>query len=129
MKHGLLPCILMAASLAGCGTYSTTSVKAPPGGAAVAKGPAAKLPADIIVTENDITDRHYKALGDVSATVRKVTIFDKDPTHEQLNVALQEKAAKMGADAVVLVRYGTVGIGFTSWGVLDGNGRAVVFDK
>jgi hypothetical protein len=35
----------------------------------------------------------------------------------------------MGADAVVLVRYGTVGIGLMSWGALDGEGRAIKFNN
>jgi len=33
----------------------------------------------------------------------------------------------MDADAVVLVRYGTVGIGASSWVTLEGRGRAVQF--
>ena len=37
------------------------------------------------------------------------------------------RPTKLGADAVIHVRYGTVGIGFVSWGSLDGKGRAIVF--
>ncbi len=81
------------------------------------------------MTENDITDRRYVSLGDVSAEVAKWTIFDKDPTREQVDTALRAQAAKLGADAVVLVRYGTVGITFGSWGALDGKGRAVQFQR
>jgi hypothetical protein len=95
-----------------------------------ANGPVAeKAPSQIIVTESDIPDRPYVTLGDVSATVSKWTIFDHDPTREKVADALREKAAAMGADAVVLVRYGTVGIRATSWGELDGTGRAVSFKK
>ena len=32
-----------------------------------------------------------------------------------------------GADAVIFVRYGTVGVSFMSWGSLNGKGRAIVF--
>ena len=42
---------------------------------------------------------------------------------------LRKEAAKIGADAVILVRYGTVGISFMSWGSLDGQGRAVAFTE
>src|SRR5580700_4923236 len=116
------------AILAGCGSYSTSSVKPATGGASAAiPAKATKSAADVQLTEGDITDRPYTVLGDISVTVRKVTIFDADPNQEKVGQALKEKAASMGADAVVLARYGSVGIGFTSWGVMDGNGRAVVF--
>ncbi|HJT43071.1 MAG TPA: hypothetical protein VJ750_06175 [Rhizomicrobium sp.] len=83
--------------------------------------------AAIIVTENDITDRPYDVVGDIKVTVNKTTIFNKDPTREQVDDRLREEAAKVGANAVILVRYGTVGIGLMSWGSLDGQGRAVKF--
>lgn len=117
--------------LASCGTYSASSVQ-PPAGARpqdAAQTAAAKTPTQVIVTENDITDRQYTSLGDISVTVRKFTIFDDDPTKEKVADALREKAAEMGADAVVLARYGTVGVSLVSWGEMDGNGRAVVFQK
>jgi uncharacterized protein YbjQ (UPF0145 family) len=66
-------------------------------------------------------------VGDISVNVNKTTIFNEDPTREKVNEKLREDAAKLGADAVILVRYGTVGIGLMSWGSLDGKGRAVVF--
>jgi uncharacterized protein YbjQ (UPF0145 family) len=44
-----------------------------------------------------------------------------------VDAKLRKEAVKLGADAVVLVRYGTVGIGMTSWGVLHGEGRAIKF--
>lgn len=79
---------------------------------------------EIIITENDIPDKKYKVLDDISVTAGKTTIFHDDPTKENVNNLLKKKAAKLGADAVILVRYGTVGIGM-SWGDLKGNGRAV----
>ena len=86
-----------------------------------------KLPQNILVTETDITDRKYKVLGDIEVTVHKTTIFNEDPTYEQVNEKLKEEAAKLGADAVILVRYGTVGISLLSWGSLNGKVRAIVF--
>ena len=129
MRAELVAVVTVGLLLSGCGTYSTSSVKPVAGDApgTMAKV-AAKDSAKVIVTENDITDRPYRSLGDISVTVRKLTIFDSDPTKEKVADALREKAASMGADAVILARYGTVGIGFTSWGVMDGNGRAVVFN-
>lgn len=98
-------------------------------GATTAPAAAAKTPDKVIVTENDITDRPYRALGDIEVTVSKWTILDADPTKEKVAAALRETAAEMGADAVVLARYGTVGIGLGGWGQMDGNGRAVTFQK
>jgi len=122
--------VAVGLSLAACGTRSSGSV-APVTGAAPA--PAGQVvhrePSDVKIYETDITDRKYHALGDISVTVSKNTIFDDDPTPAKVNEALQQHAAKIGADAVILVRYGTVGIGFTSWGILDGKGRAIAFDK
>ncbi|WP_449227506.1 hypothetical protein [Azospirillum argentinense] len=103
-------------------------VKPTVGGAAVSAPNKVKTPADVIVTEKDITDRKYRSLGDINVTVNKTTIFDKDPTPALVEERLKEEGAKLGADAVVLARYGTVGISFMSWGSIDGKGRAVVFE-
>jgi ABC-type Fe3+-hydroxamate transport system substrate-binding protein len=124
---------IAAVMLAGCGTRTSSSVS-PTIGATTVTGtadtrPAAKPADQIILTEGDITDRPYQSLGDIEVTVKKWTIFDSDPTREKVGAALKEKAAEMGADAVVLARYGTVGIGFASWGQMDGQGRAVVFKQ
>ena len=62
-----------------------------------------------------------------SMSVNKTTIFHPDPTQEMVREALQKEAASRGADAVILARYGTVGIGILSWGSMEGKGRAVVF--
>lgn len=107
-------------SVSACATWSTPNVT---GG----DDQKQNLPQNIIITEGDITNHKYKILGDVQATVNKTTIFNKDPTKEQVNEELQKEAAKLGADAVVFVRYGTVGVSLMSWGSLDGKGRAVVF--
>jgi len=117
-------------AVAACGHRSSGSAEATPGSAAPATAAVGKTSVDqIIVTENDITDRRYVSLGDLSVEVAKWNIFEKDPTREQVIAALRAQAAKLGADAVVLVRYGTVGITPFSWGALDGKGRAVAFEK
>lgn len=86
-------------------------------------------PDSIIIVEGDVTDRGYVSLGDISVTVNKTTLFHSDPTKEAVNAKLQEEAAKLGADAVILVRYGTVGVSLMSWGSLDGKGRAIAFNR
>jgi hypothetical protein len=123
---------LIALGVAACGTRTESSITPTtpgPGTASPAVSATAKPPDQVILTEGDITNRPYRSLGDIDVTVKKWTIFDADPTREQVANALKEKAAAMGADAVVLVRYGSVGIGFMSWGQMDGQGRAVAFQQ
>ena len=55
---------------------------------------------------------------------KKLTVFHKDPTKEQANEALIEKARSIGANAVVNIKY-TSGIGFTTWGYIDAKGVGV----
>jgi hypothetical protein len=114
--------------VAGCGpTWSTSSVaRSGDANAGTASHPV-RAQSDIVVTEGDVTDHKYRVVGDISVNVNKTTIFDADPTREKVDEKLREEAAKLGADAVVLVRYGSVGIGLMSWGSLDGKGRAIVF--
>jgi len=114
--------------LSACATWSTSNVKKVDDSEAIVASKAEeKSPQDIVVTETDISDRKYKVLGDIEATVNKTTIFHSDPTREKVNEELRKEAAKLGADAVILVRYGTVGVSFMSWGSLNGKGRAIVF--
>tara|TARA_B100000795_G_C22593271_1_gene358293 strand:+ start:255 stop:638 length:384 start_codon:yes stop_codon:yes gene_type:complete len=82
---------------------------------------------DIVITETDMSDRNYTVAGDISVTVNKTTIFHKAPTRQMVNEKLREEALKIGADAVILVRYGSVGMTGWSYGSLNGKGRAVVF--
>ena len=118
-----LTCALVL--LSGCATWSTASVNQSGSQQAI---PVGKTDATrITITENDISDRKYKSLGDISVTVNKTTIFHKDPTRTQVNDKLREKASELGADAVILVRYGKVGASALSWGSLEGKGRAVKF--
>ncbi len=133
MQKSVLILALTAASImTGCATWSTTTVENASAQPEKSEAPAntIKTPlTEIKITEADITERPYKSLGDISVTVNKTTLFHPDPTRELVDQKLREKAFELGADAVVLVRYGTVGISFMSWGSLDGKGRAVQFIK
>jgi hypothetical protein len=127
------PFVVVAACgllLSACGTRSSSDVTPTVGAAPAATKYAVKTdPAALTLTDKDITDRKYHSLGDIKVTVSKNTIFDSDPTPAKVDEALRKKAAELGADAVILVRYGTVGVSFTSWGALDGSGRAIAYDK
>ncbi|MPY68868.1 MAG: hypothetical protein GEU92_02150 [Alphaproteobacteria bacterium] len=132
MKFGrsflVAPLLLMLGACSG--SWSTANVQRPdaPSGDA---GQTASLPrtdpAKIVITESDIGDRPYEAIGDISVTVNKTSLLHPDPTKELVAQKLRAVASKIGADAVILVRYGTVGISFMTWGSLDGKGRAVKF--
>lgn len=128
MRLRILCSILLCMSMTGCATWSTSSVDNSAADITDGQGPK-KQPAQIQVTESDITDRKYKMLGDISVMVNKTTLFHPDPTREMVTEKLREKASEMGADAVVLARYGKGGISLMSWGSLEGKGRAIKFDE
>lgn len=132
-KVHLAVLIVVSVAFAGCATWSTYQV-VPPGSAPAAHEGSFVSPqrpptdlSKIALFEGDISDRKYEALADISVTVNKTTIFHPDPTREAVAQRLREEAAKLGADALIHVRYGTVGIGALSWGSLEGKGRAVVY--
>ena len=121
----LMGAVLM---LSACATWSTSSVKGTDQGAMSTSAIAQTSPDKIIITEADIGDRKYKVLGDIEVNVNKTTIFNADPTPGKVNERLRKEAAKLGADAVILVRYGTVGVSVLGgWGSLNGKGRAIAF--
>ena len=85
-----------------------------------------KLPSEVKITDGDITDRSYKIIVEVSATVNKKTIFSANPTKEMVNDKLREKGAELGVNAIILVRYREAGISFFSWRSLEGTGQAII---
>jgi len=116
----------LSAVLGACADGWSTSQVTPQASAAG----RAPTPVDQIqVFEGDVTDKPYKSLGEVSVTVNKTTLFNADPTREMVNQRLRQQAGKLGADAVIQVRYGTVGVSALSWGSLDGKGRAIAYEK
>ncbi len=118
-KRGWLTFAIVAtAMVAGCAPYRTTSnIESEP----VATAAAGKT---VIIAEDALLSRKYKELGPIEVSVKKLTIFHKDPTKEQANEALSEKARAIGADAVVNVTY-KAGVGFTTWGYIDATGTGV----
>lgn len=76
------------------------------------------------ILESGLEKGGYEVIGPVEAVVKKLTVFHKDPTKEQVNVVLAEKASKLNADAVINVKYKS-GVGMTTWGYMEGKGEAV----
>ena len=85
---------------------------------------ATKPVTTVLISEDALPKRKFKEIGPIEVSVKKFTIFHKDPTKEQANEALTEKAREIGADAVIKVVYKS-GIGFTTWGYIDANGMGV----
>lgn len=111
--------------LGGCATWSTGSVDTSTAENRVAI-PVTQAE-NIEVLETDVIGRKYQSLGDLSVRVNKTTVFHPSPTKELVNARLRADAAKLGADAVIFATYGTVGLSITSWGSMNGRGRAIRF--
>ncbi len=84
------------------------------------------------ITEIEIhagdVERPYRTIGEISAKVQAATAFSKTPTIEDVNLKLQEQAARMGANAVIQVQYDR-GMSLTSYKVLKAKGIAVVLES
>lgn len=78
----------------------------------------------------DITDRPYKVIGEVSAGVRKATIFSKEASQEKIYCELWEKALALdpNADAVINAKYGDSHVTAMSWGKTNATGTVVKFE-
>jgi uncharacterized protein YbjQ (UPF0145 family) len=63
----------------------------------------------------------------VRATARSLNLVSSEPTRANVNDELRAKAAKIGADAIVKVRYAADRQGLQDRGFLTGEGQAVVW--
>lgn len=79
------------------------------------------------VFPNDITDRPYKVIGEVTAGIRKATVFSKEASQTKIYRELWERAEKLGADAVINAKYGDSHISAFSWGKTKATGTAIKF--
>ncbi len=126
-KVNLLAIAILVSTASGCASYRTDSNISTAPTTAPAPTVAATTPAPIskvLISEDALPNRKYKEIGPIEVSVKKLTIFHKDPTKEQANEALIEKATVIGADAVVNVTYKS-GVGFTTWGYMDASGTGV----
>lgn len=131
-KTTLALATVSALAFSGCATWSTSTVDKAGANTQTATATTATSTrptpvSHVMITGNDIVDRQYAFLGDVTVTVNKTTIFHPEPTRDMVNEKLREKGAELGADAVILVRYGSGGVSLWSWGSLEGKGRAIKF--
>ncbi len=123
MNFSLISRIILVVGIAttsGCATYRTSSnIDSETAPAVVSNTP-------VLISEGPITDRKYEEIGPIEVSIKKLTVFHDDPTVEQANKALIDKARIIGAEAVINVSYKS-GIGFTTWGYIDAKGTGVRF--
>ena len=117
-KVSLFCTLLIAALTSGCASYRTSSNISSDAPAELTTG------TKVLIAEDSLPNRKYKEIGPIEVSIKKLTVFHKDPTKEQANEALSGKARAIGADAVVNVTYKS-GVGFTTWGYMDANGTGV----
>lgn len=118
IKPFVLIVALSAMTLSGCTSYRVSS------NVQGAQPVAVSAKENVIITEKTLPAGTFTLIGPLDVSVKKLTLFHKDPTREQADEALREKAIGMGADAVMEVRYSS-GIGMTTWGYMDAEGKAV----
>ncbi|MGZ5968935.1 MAG: hypothetical protein ACXWP4_14785 [Polyangiales bacterium] len=70
-------------------------------------------------------DAAYVTLADIHVSMRQQGAFGDTPTREHVEAELRERAATLGAHAVILVRYGKAGSSWWSYNELRGSGRAI----
>ena len=117
-NSGLLAVVAMVAITSGCASYRTSSN-------ITSESPTAlNANTKVLIAEDSLPGRKYKKIGPIEVSVKKATIFHKDPTKEQANEALSESARVIGADAVINVTYQS-GIGMMTWGYMDATGTGV----
>lgn len=118
-----LSVVIAAFAVSGCGT----TWYAPEDPTPLRMSNVPRPAAHVIVREEDFPERAYSALGEVTATVTTAAPLTAAPTRDAVNQRLREEAAKLGADAVILVRYTAPEPGFFGAGTVTGRGRAIRF--
>ncbi|WP_028603138.1 hypothetical protein [Ottowia thiooxydans] len=139
-KFPLLSALIVVALTTGCAYRTDSNIPSDPSdtsaavstgtnaaGSAAQKAAAVKTARNKVqISEDSLPGKKYAEIGLIEVSVKKLTVFHKDPTKDQADEVLKEKAVAIGADAVVNVIYKS-GIGFTTWGYMDAEGTGVKF--
>lgn len=88
---------------------------------------AADLPNPPVIA-GDIIDRPYTVIGEITAGVRKATVFSKSSSPEKIYRELWERGRKMHADAVIHASFGKAHVAAMSWGQTTATGVAIKFN-
>jgi len=95
----------VAAAVAPPVAVATAPPAAVPAPAAAAPVFHAAAPSQVELSEGSMGGRRFVRLGPVSATTHQTSMFPKTSPRDQVQDALREKAFRMGADAVIEVKY------------------------
>jgi len=107
---------ILALGISGCSYRNDSGVSIP-------DNLNAMSPSNVLVTEDSLSDKNCVTIKEIDTSVKKLTVFHKDPTKEQANFVLAEQAKKLDANAVRNVKYSS-GVGLTTWGYMDAKGDA-----
>lgn len=81
----------------------------------------------IVLSELDL-DRPYDLVQDISVKVSSGVVPFSTPTKDAINAKLKEEASKLGANAVIYVRYQTIQSNWAGFGGgMEARGKAVKF--
>ena len=108
--------VVVISTASGCASYRTTSNISTPSDISYS--------GSVIITQGVLSGQEYTETSPIEVSVKKLTAFNADPTKEQANAVLKEKARVIGADAVINVTYKS-GVGMTTWGYIDAKGMGV----
>jgi uncharacterized protein YbjQ (UPF0145 family) len=125
----LVPALLVSGCVA---TWSEvkSDPNAPANGVTVAEWQ--KKAGSVQVVEGDLDGRSYRVVGSIRAVARRVSGWASNPTRDDVDEELRERAAKVGADAVIKVHYAVEEqgpLGIDPRGKLTGEGIAVTFSE
>lgn len=125
--------IVLAFLLGGCSmNWNFWSQKAPQTPTAETQktpAPSLSISPSVLMYELDVTDRPYKSLGEVSASVTKLNPWGEEPKQADVEAKLKEEAAKKGADALIFVRYTTLGASWNRVSGIEGKAQAIKFTR
>lgn len=105
---------ILALGISGCSYRNDSGVSIP-------DNLNAMSPSNVLVTEDSLSDKNCVTIKEIDTSVKKLTVFHKDPTKEQANFVLAEQAKKLDANAVRNVKYSS-GIGLMTCGYMDAKG-------
>ena len=84
-------------------------------------------PGEILISEGDTLSRPYIVIGNVRAWGRSLNLLSSNPTRADVDESLRAESAKLGADAVIAVRYRSSREGLRSRGVMSAEGQAIQY--
>ena len=78
------------------------------------------------IYKNGLENAQYKKIDTIHVTFKRATVFDRNPTLEDVNLMLQGEARGLGADAVINVAYEHL-VDEQNWSYIKASGEAIAF--